>query len=151
MTSPLNPYSGCSFGCTYCCAAFFSRNTQRRDSWSKWIPAKENAIALLAKRKPGALDGKLTYMSSITDPYQPVERELRITSGLLELMAKRHKPKLVAQTRRPLAARDCKLFQRIVKNDGRVQVNMTVTTDDEDIRRAFELFCPSNPRRLGGH
>ena len=144
----LNPYSGCSFGCTYCYAAFFSRDKERRDSWGYWVSVKENAVDLMEKRKPGSLDGKLIYMSSVTDPYQPVERELKLTRRLLEVMAERHKPKLVVQTRSPDVARDCDLFRRIEDNGGRVQVNMTVTTDDEDIRRAFEPFCPSNPARL---
>ena len=87
-------------------------------------------------------------MSSVKDPYQLVERELRITRGLLELMAERHKPKMVVQARSPLVTRDCKLVCRIEENGGRVQVNMTVATDDEDIRLVFEPFCPSNPRRL---
>ena len=72
----LNPYSGCSFGCTYCYAAFFSRDVQKRDNWGYWVTVKENAVELLEKRKPGVLDGKLIYMSSVTDPYQPVERQL---------------------------------------------------------------------------
>ena len=144
----LNPYSGCSFGCTYCYAAFFSRNEEMRDSWGKWVNVKENAVALMDKRRPGSLDGKLIYMSSVTDPYQPIERELRLTRGILEIMAERHKPKLVVQTRSPLVTRDCDLFRRIEDNGGRVQVNMTVTTDDEDIRRAFEPSCPGNHRRL---
>ena len=144
----LNPYSGCFFGCTYCYAAFFSRTRQNRDSWGYWINVKENAVDLLKKRKPGFLDGKLIYMSSVTDPYQPLERELKLTRGLLEVMAERHGPKLVIQTRSPDVVRDCDLFRRIEDNGGRVQVNMTVTTDDEDVRRTFEPFCPSNPVRL---
>ena len=145
----LNPYSGCSFGCTYCYAAFFSRDVEKRDNWGYWVSIKENAVELLEKRKPGALDGKLIYMSSVTDPYQPVERQLELTRGLLGTMAERgDKPKLVVQTRSPDVVRDCDLFRRIEKNGGRVQVNMTVTTDDEDIRRTFEPFCPSNPARL---
>ena len=144
----LNPYSGCSFGCTYCYAAFFSRDVEKRDSWGYWVNVKENAVELMEKRRPGALDGKLIYMSSVTDPYQPVERELQLTRGILEIMAERHKPKLVIQTRSPSIVRDCDLFRRIEENGGRVQVNMTVTTDDEDIRRTFEPFCPSNPVRL---
>ena len=144
----LNPYSGCSFGCTYCYAAFFSRDAEKRDSWGRWVNVKENAVELMAKRKPGALDGKLIYMSSVTDPYQPVERELKLTRGILEIMAARHKPKLVVQTRSPLVTRDCDLFQSIEENGGRVQVNMTVTTDDEEIRRTFEPSCPSNMVRL---
>ena len=144
----LNPYSGCSFGCTYCYAAFFSRDVEKRDSWGYWVNVKENAVELMQKRKPGRLDGKLIYMSSVTDPYQPVERERKLTRGILEIMAERHKPKLVVQTRSPLVVRDCDLFQRIEENGGRVQVNMTVTTDDEDIRRTFEPSCPSNMVRL---
>ncbi len=144
----LNPYSGCSFGCTYCYAAFFSRDVQKRDDWGYWVSVKENAVDLLAKRKPGALDDKLIYMSSVTDPYQPVERELKLTHRLLKILAERHKPKLVVQTRSPDVTQDCELFRRIEDNGGRVQVNMTVTTDDEDIRRTFEPSCPSNRLRL---
>ena len=147
----LNPYSGCSFGCTYCYAAFFSRDAERRDNWGYWVSVKENAVELLEKRlrrKPDFLDGKLIYMSSVTDPYQPVERELKLTRRLLEVMADGHQPKLVIQTRSPDVFRDCDLFQKIEGNGGRVQVNMTVTTDDEDVRRTFEPFCPSNPVRL---
>ena len=147
----LNPYSGCSFGCTYCYAAFFSRDVEKRDSWGYWVIVKENAVELLEKRlkrRPEFLDDKLIYMSSVTDPYQPVERELGLTRCLLEVMADGHRPKLVVQTRSPDVARDCDLFRQIEDNGGRVQVNMTVTTDDEDIRRTFEPFCPSNPVRL---
>ena len=144
----LNPYSGCSFGCTYCYAAFFSRDIERRDSWGYWVDVKENAIELMAKRRSGSLDGKLIYMSSVTDPYQPVDRELELTRGILKIMAARHRPKLVIQTRSPTVVRDCDLFRQIEENGGRVQVNMTVTTDDEDIRRTFEPFCPSNTARI---
>ncbi len=144
----LNPYAGCSFGCTYCYAAFFSRSREARDDWGRWVTVKENAVSLLSRRKPGSLDEKLIYMSSVTDPYQPAERELKLTRNILEIMAERHKPKLVIQTRSPDVVRDCDLFRRIEENGGRVQVNMTVTTDDEDIRRTFEPFCPSNSVRM---
>ena len=145
----LNPYSGCSFGCAYCYAAFFSHDAERRDAWGSWVAVKENAVDLLQKRKAGSLDGKLIYMSSVTDPYQPVERRLGITRGLLQTMADRgDKPKLVVQTRSPDVVRDCDLFRHIEENGGRVQVNMTATTDDEDVRRTFEPSCPSNPVRL---
>ena len=74
---------------------------------------------------------------------------MELTRGLLWTMAERgDKPKLVVQTRSPDVVRDCDLYRLIEGNGGRVQVNMTVTTDDEDIRRTFEPHCPSNPRRL---
>ena len=165
----LNPYSGCSFGCTYCYAAFFSRDATLRDTWGNWVRVKSNAVELLdkrLKRSPDYLDGKLIYMSSVTDPYQPVERKLGVTRGLLETMAGQGKPserqldmldeddppapkpKLVIQTRSPDVVRDCDLFQQIEANGGRVRVNMTVTTDDEDVRRTFEPYCPSNTVRM---
>lgn len=144
----LQPCSGCSFGCTYCYAAFFSHSVEKRNSWGKWVDVKRNGVELLRKRKPGSLDGKLIYMSSVTDPYQPIERSIELTRGILKVLAERHKPKLVVQTRSPDVTRDIDLFQHIEQNGGRVQVNMTVTTDDEDIRRTFEPSCPNNTVRL---
>ncbi|MYC06980.1 MAG: radical SAM protein [Chloroflexi bacterium] len=180
----LNPYSGCSFGCSYCYAAFFSTTADERDNWGKWVRVKDNAIDLMRKKIKGKHKDKngnwkpnnesLIYMSSVTDPYQPIERRLELTRGLLKILASqdeppqeigttkalfelnapyktdeaRHKPKLVVQTRSPDVVRDVDLFQQIEANGGRVQVNMTVTTDDEDIRRTFEPFCPSNMARL---
>lgn len=144
----LNPYAGCAFGCSYCYAAFFSRSTGDRDAWGEWVRVKENAVELLQRRRPGNLDGKLIYMSSVTDAYQPVERKLKLTRRLLEILAERHRPRLVVQTRSPDVVRDADLFRTIVARGGRVQVNLTVTTDDEDVRKAFEPLCPGNVGRL---
>ena len=163
----LNPYSGCSFGCTYCYAAFFGRTKEQRDSWGHWVTVKENALELMKRSAPyqphlgedvdmtrvresvpGPLDDKLIYMSSVTDPYQPIERQVSLTRRILEIMAEGQKPKLVIQTRSPDVVRDCDLFRAISENGGRVQVNMTITTDDEDIRKTFEPFCPSNVERI---
>ena len=144
----LNPYMGCSFGCTYCYAAFFTRNKEERDNWGYWVSVKENAADSLEKRKDGSLNGKRIYMSSVTDPYQPVERALRLTRRLLRILAERHKPKLVVQTRSPDVVRDIDLFDAINDHGGRVRVNMTITSDTEDVRRAFEPYCPSNQQRL---
>ena len=86
----LNPYNGCAFGCTYCYAAFFNRTAQDRDNWGYWVRVKENAVELLQRRlrrAPDYLDGKAIYMSSVTDPYQPIERKVGITRGILEVMA----------------------------------------------------------------
>ena len=144
----LNPYRGCSFGCTYCYAAFFTRDQQQQDTWGQWVSAKENAGRLILGLAPHALDGRSIYMSSVTDPYQPVERQAEITREVLENLADRHAPRLVVQTRSPLVVRDADLFAQIAAKGGRVQVNMTVTTDDDEVRRAFEPGCPTNAARL---
>ena len=143
----LNPYAGCSFGCSYCYAAFFSGSAERTNSWGAWVDVKENAVQRL-ERRAASLDGKLIYMSSVTDAYQPIERRLGMTRSLLEVMARGYKPKLVVQTRSPDVVRDCDLFRQIIEHGGRVQVNFTVTTDDEEVRRTFEPHCPNNRVRL---
>ena len=80
----------------------------------------------------------------MTDPYQPVERTLELTRDLLRELADHHQPRLVVQTRSPLVTRDLDLLVRFEH----VQVNVTVTTDDDEVRRAFEPSCPNNRVRL---
>jgi len=140
----LNPYSGCSFGCTYCYAAFFSRSEEQRKNWGYWVHVKENALQLLIKFRKKSLKDKTIYMSSVTDPYQPIERELNLTRSLLNELLIYHQPRLVIQTRSPVATRDIDLFQRFDV----IQVNMTITTDSENVRKVFEPLCPSNESRL---
>jgi DNA repair photolyase len=140
----LNPYSGCSFGCNYCYAAFFARSTEDRDNWGNWLKVKENALQLLIKRRKKPLIDKTIYISSVTDPYQPIERELELTRSILKELLRYHKPRLVIQTRSPLVTRDIDLLKQFDV----VQVNMTVTTDSEAVRKAFEPICPSNKVRL---
>jgi DNA repair photolyase len=140
----LNPYSGCSFGCTYCYAAFFSRTEEQRNNWGYWLTVKENALQLLKKYRKKPLTGKTIYMSSVTDPYQPLERELKLTRSLLQELVDFHQPRLVIQTRSPIVSRDIDLFKQFKA----IQVNMTITTDSETVRKVFEPLCPSNTSRL---
>jgi len=140
----LNPYEGCFFGCTYCYAAFFARSKEKQNDWGKWVTVKENALSLLRRKRTSTLHDKTIYMSSVTDPYQPVERKLELTRDLLRLLAERFQPRLVIQTRSPLVTRDLDLLRKLKY----VQVNMTVTTDSEEVRQAFEPTCPNNRARL---
>ena len=140
----INPYSGCSFGCTYCYAAFFSRDKAKMDNWGYWVNVKENALALLRKKRRKPMVGSRIYMSTVTDPYQPIEKKLEITRDILRELRDYHDVRLVVQTRASLVTRDIDLFRGF----GTIQVNMTVTTDSERVRKAFEPLCPSNRSRL---
>lgn len=140
----LNPYSGCSFGCNYCYAAFFARSTEDKDNWGNWIKVKENALQLLMKWRKKPLINKTIYLSSVTDPYQPIERQLELTRSILKELLNHHQVRLVIQTRSPIVTRDIDLLKRFET----VQVNMTITTDSEEVRKAFEPLCPSNKIRL---
>lgn len=138
----LNPYSGCAFGCNYCYAAFFVRDAQLIETWGQWVKAKTNAVDVLRRMRTD-IRGASIYMSSVTDPYQPVERRLGLVRALLEELIP-HQPRLVIQTRGSLVTRDIDLLQCL----DNVRVNMTITTDSERVRRAFEPTCPSNEQRL---
>src|SRR6516162_1774134 len=73
-----NSYLGCTFGCTYCYAAFLPQNRRPVSEWGRWLTAKQNAVEVAQKTAP-KLAGRALYMSSVTDPYQPVERSLFLT------------------------------------------------------------------------
>ena len=137
----LNPYNGCTFGCPYCYAQGFATRVPDRESWGRWVVAKRNARALIeAACRAGDLeDGDAVYLSSVTDPYQPLERRLRLTHGILEAILEAGvQPRLTVQTRSPLAARDIDLFQRFEH----IRVNFTITTDSDAVRRMYEPACP---------
>ena len=145
----INPYQGCSFGCSYCYASNFVQTPQEKRDWGKWVKVKANAQAMMNVKRPGSLNGKTVYMATTTDPYQPVERTEEITKLVLEDLIRNHpKVKLVVQTRAPLVTRDIPLFQEIAGQGGRVHVNVTITTDDDRIRKIYEPGCPSIPARL---
>jgi DNA repair photolyase len=140
----LNPYSGCSFGCTYCYAAFFSRFEDLSSNWGYWVQVKENALHLLTKYRKKNLKDKTIYMSSVTDPYQPIEKNIQLTRSLIKELLDYHQPRLVIQTRSALVTRDID----ILKEFKVLQVNMTITTDSEKVRKIFEPICPSNSDRM---
>jgi DNA repair photolyase len=131
-----NPYLGCTFGCTYCYAAFLPQNRRPVEDWGKWFSAKKNAVELAVKTAP-KLAGQAIYLSSVTDPYLPAERSLRLTRGILEALLP-HQPRLVVQTRGPLVTRDLDLLRQFRA----VRVNVSIPTDSEAIRQAFEPKAP---------
>ncbi|MFB2969840.1 radical SAM protein [Aerosakkonema sp. BLCC-F183] len=144
----LNPYRGCQYGCSYCYAAAFSPNSKMRQDWGNWVIIKKNAVEILEKElqkwqnknpdKPASI-----YMSSVTDPYQPIESKQMLTRSLLETMVK-YQPILVIQTRSPLIAKDVDILQQFQ----RLRINMSIPTGSEQVRKDFEPRTPSISARL---
>lgn len=140
----LNPYVGCAFGCAYCYAAFFVPDEQRAREWGTWVDVKVNALALL-RRRAMEVAGKSILVGSATDPYQPIELRTGLTRSLLEFLSRLSpQPKIHVQTRSPHITRDIDILQRFEH----LSVGMSVTTDNEEIRRRFEPKCASIERRL---
>ena len=141
----LNPYVGCGFGCSYCYAVFFVPDEERARTWGEWVDVKANALELLKRTRNVA--GARLYVGSVTDPYQPLERETGLTRSLLEFMVDlRPHPRIVIQTRSDLPLRDTDLLRRFEH----LRVNVSVTTGDDAVRKRFEPACLSVERRLEG-
>ncbi len=136
-----NPYLGCVFGCSYCYAMFTPQNRRPREEWGRWFVAKRNAVEL-AQRAARRLEGSALYMSSVTDPYQPIERSLALTRGILEALIP-VQPRLLIQTRGPLVVRDIDVLKQFRK----VRVNISIPTDSERVREAFEPKAPPLEKR----
>ena len=136
----INPYVGCLHRCTYC----FVPNTLHveRKRWGTYVIVKHNLPAILRKEleeKP-----ELTvFISTSTDPYQPIEAERRITRSCLRLLARKDWPVDIL-TRSPLVLRDIDLLRRF----SRLRVGLSVPTLDEEARRAVEPNAPPIAKRL---
>jgi hypothetical protein len=110
-TYSLNPYHGCAFNCSYCYAPAFIFDAAARQDWGSWVAVKANAVALLRSAgRRGKLHGKNVYMSTVTDPYQPIERKLELTRDCLAALRDYPPRLLTIQTRSPLASRDIDRF-----------------------------------------
>lgn len=143
----LNPYAGCSFGCSYCYVRQMPVSLFRGEEWGTWVDIKKGAADLLRKELAKAKQkGKVTiFMSSSTDPYQPIEYQEEVTRSLLEVMVEAPPDFLLVQTRSPLVYRDIDLFLRL---QDRVRVSMTIETDREEIRKHFTPGAPPIAGRL---
>jgi DNA repair photolyase len=145
----LNPYQGCEHGCIYC----YARNTHEYWGFSAGLDfeskiiVKENAPQLLEKFLMHP-DWHATpiMVSGNTDCYQPLERKLEITRKLLMIFAKyRHPVGMISKN--SLVTRDIDILSDLAK-DNLVQVHISITTLNEDLRRAMEPRTASAKKRL---
>lgn len=140
-THSLNPYTGCSFGCSYCYVRQMPVSLFREGEWGSWVDVKNGAAHVLKKELHRAkAKGPVTiFMSSSTDPYQPIEHKEKVTRSLLEVMLEDPPDFLFVQTRSPLVSRDIDLPRQF---KDKVRVSMTIETDSETIRKHFTPMAP---------
>jgi len=145
----INPYRGCEHGCVYC----FARPTHAYLGWSPGLDfetrlvAKSNAVeALRAELARPGYKVDVVNIGSATDAYQPIERQWKLTRGLLELLLEtRHPVSLV--TKGGLVARDIDLLARLAELN-LVAVYVTITTLDGEVARTLEPRAAAPWRRL---
>ncbi len=145
----VNPYRGCEHGCIYC----YARPTHEYLGFSAGldfeskIMVKTDAPALLrAELESRHWQPQVIVMSGVTDPYQPVEKKLRITRGCLEVLAKFCNPVAII-TKNRLVTRDVDLLQKLAKFDA-AAVNISVTSLDSKLQSLLEPRTSSPEARL---
>ncbi len=149
MMYSTNPYQGCEHGCIYC----YARNTHEYWGFSAGLDfeskiiVKKDAPALIEKfiLRPG-WEAVPISVSGNTDCYQPLEREYKLTRGILQVFANyRHPVGLI--TKNGLITRDIDLLQDLAK-DNLVHVYISITTLDETLRSKMEPRTASARKRL---
>jgi DNA repair photolyase len=103
-----NLYRGCTHGCTYCYAPSLIHDDRR---WGYFVDAKVNAATVLKKELEQLSEKKVVFLSSASDPYQPIEARYKITRHCLEALLEHDFP-LILLTRSPLVLRDTDLLRK---------------------------------------
>ncbi len=145
----INPYRGCEHGCSYC----FARPTHSYLGFSPGldfetkIAYKPDAVALLRQELAHkSYRCRPIALGINTDGWQPIERKLRLTRGLLEVLAEcRHPVSIV--TKSALIERDLDLLSDMARDD-LVHVMFSVTTLDRELARSMEPRAATPQRRL---
>jgi DNA repair photolyase len=138
----LNPYTGCEHGCSYCYAVFMKRFSNHKEAWGDFVDVKINAAEVLARQLKRSTPG-IVSLSTVTDPYQPLEKKYRITRSCIETMIDSDfSPSIL--TKSPLVVRDIELLQ----GSPEIEVGFSIAFLDVAIRRKFEPKSPPVQERI---
>ncbi|MGH8442955.1 MAG: PA0069 family radical SAM protein [Nevskiaceae bacterium] len=146
----INPYKGCEHGCIYC----YARPTHAYLNLSPGLDFetrlfyKENAAELLDRelRKPGYACEAITIGAN-TDPYQPVERKLKVTRSLLEVAQRFRQPVTLITKGAALVERDFDILAEMARSS-LAAVGVSITSLDDGIKRTLEPRAASPASRL---
>lgn len=141
----INPYVGCQHSCKYCYATFIRKFRGIEEKWGDFVYVKINCSELLekelAKNKPGHI-----WLSSVTDPYLPLEGKYKLTRKILKTIAKspyRKKFTIEILTKSALIRRDFDLLKRL-----NVELSCSINTLSSKVAGILEPFASSPLERI---
>ncbi|MDD5067972.1 MAG: hypothetical protein PHF84_13085, partial [bacterium] len=138
----INPFRGCEFGCLYC----YSRNNKnavnRKEAWGEYLDVKVNAPEILEKELAGRdLRDRRVLIGSVTEAFQPVEKEYRLMKRILNLLKTRGMTVIIL-TRSGL------ILDYLDDLDYSEQNRIYFTYNSEEVRSCFEKETPAMKERL---
>lgn len=125
----INPYVGCPHQCLYCYAAFMQKFTNHREPWGQFIDVKQCD----KKLSPRQLFHQSVLLSSVTDPYNCVEKKYEVTRRLLEQLV-HCQAYVTILTKSALVTRDIALLKQLPQ----CEVILSFSTVDETLRKRIE-------------
>jgi len=146
----INPYRGCEHGCIYCYArpAHAYMGLSPGLDFESQLFFKPEAARLLEKELSAPrYRPEFIHIGGNTDPYQPVERETRITRSVLEVMERFGHPCSII-TKSALILRDLDVLARLGARN-LVRVAISVTSLDRKLARSMEPRAATPERRIG--
>jgi DNA repair photolyase len=143
----INPYVGCEHGCKYCYAVFMKKFQNISEPWGEFVFPRTNCPDLLRlelkKKKPGDI-----WLSSVTDPYQPLESQYRLTRRVLEtIVGSPYRPKFTFSllTKSALFVRDLDLLKEL-----NVEIGCSVNTLNDYAAGILEPGASPPRERIAG-
>lgn len=137
----VNPYRGCAHGCSYCYAQDVTRFELGR-LWGEVCEVKSNIVQVLEKELRKGAKG-VYGIGTVTDPYQPLEEQHRLTRGCLEVL-RRSGAGISMLTKSPLVLRDLDIF----RGWAGAEVGMSIGCVDPEIARMIEPGAPAPAERF---
>jgi DNA repair photolyase len=154
----INPYRGCEFGCKYCYARYTHEYMEIDGrEFEQKIFVKQDVAALLARdvsqkysyesKASGYTQSEHIAIGTATDPYQPAEKEYRVTRACLEELARREGLSVSVITKSNQIVRDIDIL-KVIAAKSALSLNITVTTLKPRLARLLEPRAPRPDLRL---
>lgn len=140
----LNPYVGCTVGCAYCYVPHMRHKQLEARKWGTYVDIKEGAAELLDRQLGRLRKPATVFMSTATDPYQPIEEQLRSTRRMLEVFERHPQHALFILTKQSLVERDIDILARLP----RIAVGMSISVMDDRLASIIEPWAPVTSERL---
>ncbi len=133
----LNQYIGCEHACLYCYAKFVCK-WYNYGRWGEWVVVRKNMPELVKMER---VSGRVC-MSTLSDPYQPLEKKIELTRSILRNLDKN--TELSILTKSDLVLRDIDVFREFK----RIEVGLTVNSFEGRVKKVLEPFSPDNEKRI---
>jgi len=140
----LNPYAGCTVGCSYCYVPQMPHKQAEERTWGTYIDVKQDAPRLLERQLARMRKPTTVFMSTATDPYQPVEERYLITRSILQVFERYPQHALFILTKQSLVERDADIIACLPH----AAVGMSISVMDDKLAQVIEPWAPVTSERL---